>query len=162
VIFIIFIIVFLTESSVYGKKIDVNNLKIKQNEESLQSLQNLILNTNKNNDIDLNVFQNKSFADYDEVIPFIALLESMFAPVDPQAEISVKSQQDQIFLNHYADYKINLKFTQKDLLYKALEELYSSRFITKITDFSMNYSQSEDGKINNFTSFEFTIRLFLK
>jgi len=157
-IFILFIIFFFSINLAYSKKIAANEKQVQQNEQDLQSLQKLVLNSG--GAIDLEMFKDKSFADSDEVIPFIALLENMFSKADPQADIVVKSPDDQIFVNHYADYKVSLKISDKDALYSALDELYNSRFITKILDFSINYP--DDPKTPGFSIFEFTVRLFLK
>lgn len=158
-IFILLIIIFLSVNFVYGNKITINQKQVQQNEQNLQSLQKLILN--QGSDIDLDIFQNKSFADFSEVVPFIALLENMLYKIDPEASIIIRSQDEQIFIDHFADYKISLKIgSDKTALYKALDELYNSRFITKILDFSINYPEKDisdsDGR------FEFTVRLFLK
>jgi hypothetical protein len=146
----------------YGKKIQANQKQITKNEQDLLALQRLILNSGSGTGINISLFQNKSFADYNEVIPFTTLLENMFEKVDSDAVIAIKSQEDEIFTQHFADYDINLKAKNKDLLFKALEDLYNSRFITKVMNLSMDYTPTADEKGNEFSSLTLSLRLYLK
>jgi hypothetical protein len=161
-IFLLMTIVFLFIDISYGKKIQANQKDIQKNEQDLLNLQHLILSSEGNDQVDISLFQNKAFADYNEVVPFTALLENMFAKVDPEALISIKSQEDHIFTDHFADYSLKLKIKDKETLFKALDELYNSRFITKVMEFSMDYLSNEDKNSNTFSVIELTIRLYLK
>jgi len=162
VIFLLLICVFFALKLVYANRIEVNKKQIAKNEQELTALQRLILDTQNKNNLDISLFQDKSFASYDEVVPFIALLEKMFEKIDPKAEIVVKSQEDQIFIDHFADYNVKLKINDKDAFFKALQELNDSRFIIKIMNFMMQYKTDETGKKNDLDETEFIIRLFLK
>jgi len=162
VIFLLLTSVFLLVNFSYGKKIQVNQKEIAKNEQALLALQRLILNSENGKGMDISLFQNKSFADYTEVIPFTALLENMFEKVDPEASISIKSHEDQIFADHFADYTIKLKVENKEALLKAVEDLYNSRFITKVMNFSMDYTPTQNGKNNELSGIELSLRLYLK
>jgi hypothetical protein len=161
-IFIIFIIIFLITGFSYNSKISANETEIAKNEQALLDLQKLILTTENKDNVDISLFQNKSFADFDEVIPFIALLENMFSKPGLQAEIAIKSQEDQIFIDHFADYSVSVKVSDPQVLFGILKDLYDSRFITKVMSFTMQYDLSDDGETNVLKETDFTIRLYLK
>ncbi len=96
-------------------------------------------------------------------IPARTFLENLFSAVDPDAEIIIKSKENQIFIDHFADYTVKLEIKEKkDLFYMALDELDKSRFIINILGFSMNYKPAEDRSINQLDEAELTIRLFLR
>ncbi|MBU0577991.1 hypothetical protein KJ742_06600 [Patescibacteria group bacterium] len=161
VVFLIVSIVFLSLFLSYYKKVKENETKIVQTQQTLADLQYLV-EIDFNGQIDSDILDEKSFAQYDEVIPFITLLESLFSVIDPQADITIKSQEKQIFIDHYADYRIVLDMNEKkDLFLKALDELYNSSFITKITSFTMNYRQDDDGLTHKLNEVDFVIRLYL-
>ena len=66
-------------------------------------------------------------------------------------------------MDHFADYQVRLKTGQnKELFFRALEELYNSRFITHMLNFELDYKPAEDGKFNRLNQVEFVVRLFLK
>ena len=162
VIFILFNILFVSTYFSYQNKIEENEIQIAMAQETLANLQYLAT-TNENEEVTSDLFKTKSFVGYEEVIPFIAMLESLFSVIDPKAEITIKSQEEQIFIDHFADYSVNLKISNnKELFFKAIEELYNSRFITRLNNFVIQYKPTADGNINELKEIEFTIRLFLK
>jgi hypothetical protein len=110
------------------------------------------------------LFEKKSFASYDEVIPFIAYLEKLLSVVDPNVLVSIKNQEGEIFLNHYADYNVDLKLQPggAENLFSALDLLYDSRFIVKPLDFSMSYNPLEGQATNVLGEVTLDFRLFLK
>ena len=160
--FIIIILIFITISSIYGGKITASRNEIEQTKSTLANLQSII-EFGQEGEIDNELLESKQFADYQEVIPFITYLEGLFTAIDPKAELTIKSREEQIFIDHYADYKVSLKIGQKkELFYKAFDELYNSKYITQLTNFAMNYKPTEDSEKNQLSDVEFTIRLFLK
>ena len=163
VIFLIFIIVFLAIGFSYGEKILMNKQQIESSRQALESLVTLAELKESKDEETLNILQKKSFAKYDEVVTFIAILESLFSTIDPKSEITVKSKEEQIYLDHYADYSVLLKVGEdkKELFLKALDELYNSRFITKIINFTINYKPPAEDNLNEMEQAELTIRLYL-
>jgi len=109
-------------------------------------------------------FEKKSFASFEDVIPFIAYLEKLLSPIDPEAQITIKSPEGQIYLDHFADYAVHFKLIpgKKELLMKALEQLYDSRFIVKNLSFTMLYSPMEESEKNEFQEMLMSLRLYLK
>jgi len=155
VIFILLTIASVVADNSYKNKNIANRNEIQQTKDTLMNLQLLAAK-----DDELSQF--KEFAEYEEVIPFITYLESLFTMVDPKAELTIRSQEKQIFIDHFADYKIILKIgAKKDLFFMALDELYNSRYINKLINFTMNYKPDEDNA-SQFTNAEITIRLYLK
>jgi len=115
--------------------------------------------------IQQSLFEKKSFSSYDEVIPFIAYLEKLFSAIDPEAQITIKSQEGQIFLDHFADYNVDLKMKPegRDWLYKALDQLYGSRFIVKPMSFTMYYNPPASGTGNSeLQEIILVLRLYIK
>ncbi len=162
IVFIVFILIFITAGNIYSNKILANQGEIKQTKSTITSLQSII-EFGKEGEIDNDLLEAKQFAEYQEVIPFITYMEGLFSAVDPKAELTIKSKEEQIFIDHYADYKVGLKVGQKkELFYKALDELYNSQYITQFTNFTMNYKPLEDGSEIKLSNVEFTVRLFLK
>ena len=158
--FLILCIILASLSYSWSEKIKINNSQIELSQKKLSDLQYLV-NADVTTDED-NLLETKFFAQYEEVIPFITFLESLFSIIDPNAEITIKSNEKQIFIDHFADYTINLKTnTKKELFFKALDELYNTQYITKLTAFTMNYKPVEEGKNNELFEVEFSIRLFL-
>ncbi len=146
----------------YREKFQVDQIEIQKNKEFLENLQ-VIARSEDKADPEDSIFLKKSFATYEEVVPFIAFLESLFSAVDPDAEIIIKSRENQIFINHFADYTIHLEINEnKNLLLKAFEELEDSRFITATTNFNIDYKPTGDENLNKLTDVELTVRLFLK
>jgi len=110
------------------------------------------------------LFEKKSFSSFEEVIPFIAYLEKLFSAIDPEAQITIKSQEGQIFLDHFADYNVDLKMKPagKEWLFKAMDQLYNSRFIVKPMSFTMYYNPLEGEAKNELQEIILVIRLYLK
>jgi hypothetical protein len=163
-VFVLFSIIFLFMFFSYRQKIADNDIKIEQAQQTLANLQYLatLEKQGVGDTIETSLFAKKSFVGYEEVIPFIAMLESLFTMIDPKAEITIRSEEEQIFTDHFADYYVHLKIDdKKELFFKALDELYNSRFVTKITDFNMQYKAAEDSDKNEFSEIEFIIRLYL-
>ena len=160
-LFLFLAIILLSVNTSFGSKIKASENIIAQNDQMILSLQKLALQSG-GQDIDISLFQNKSFAEYGDVIPFIPYLEKLLSEADPQAEVAIRSDEDQIFLDHFADYRISLKVQNKEKLFKAMDELHNSRFIAKILNFSMNYKPVTENGRNEFTDAEFTVRLYLK
>lgn len=159
-LFLVLIIVFLIVSASFSKAIGKNHETISQNESLLISLQQLVLNSNQDS-MNATMYENKSFAEYDEVVPFVLFMESTFSSVDPQAEIAIKSSEDQIFIDHFADYGARVKIAEKDAFFEALNSLHNSKYVVKILNFSMLYKQLEAKGQNQFTEVEFVVRLYL-
>jgi hypothetical protein len=163
-VFVLLSIIFLFMYSSYRQKIADNDIRIEQAQQTLANLQYLatLEKQEAGDTIENSLFAKKSFVGYEEVIPFISMLESLFTMIDPKAEITIRSQEEQIFTDHFADYSVRLKIDdKKELFYKALDELYNSRFVTKITDFTMQYKAAEESNKNEFSEIEFIIRLYL-
>lgn len=162
IVFLVITVALIVIAFSYGEKTQANQSEIEKNLATFENLQSLIQQesgTSAKNAL----LQKKSFAEYEEVIPFITFLENLFAVIDPKVEITIKSHENQIFMDHFADYQIRLKAGQnKELFFKALEELYESRFITHMLNFEMDYKPTEDGKFNQLSQIEFVVRLFLK
>jgi len=154
----LFIILMITYFS-FGRQIKLQEKSIEQNLKIVESLENTIEENQGVLDDDL--FQKKSFADFDEVIPFIAFLEPLLFTIDSETKINIESTEQQIISNRYADYHIRLAINQKkDLFSKVLDELYKSHFLIQIIDFRMNYKEREE--INTLDEIDFIIRLYLK
>ncbi len=145
----------------FRQKIQANQEEVEKNIILFQNLQVIVQAEDQEISGD-DLFLKKSFASYEEVVPFIAFLESLFSDIDPDAEIIVKSRESQIFIDHFADYTVKLDIgSNKEFLYKTLEELDQSRFIINILSFNMDYKPDEE-KLNRLDTVELKIRLFLK
>ncbi|MBU0727774.1 hypothetical protein KKA95_03755 [Patescibacteria group bacterium] len=163
-IFVLFIIVSLSSSAILHGKTNDDLQKIEEDKITLASLERLAMieASESIESTESGILIDKAFAGYDEVIPFIALLESLFSIIDQKADITIKSKENQIFLDHFADYTVNLEIDNNaELFFKAFDELYNSRFITRITSFALNYKTMETGGHNELKEAEFTIRLYL-
>ncbi len=147
----------------YRNKYQANQEEILENEQAYENLQKVARADIRAFEED-DVFLKKSFADYEEVVPFIAFLESLFSVIDPEAEIVIKSTEKQIFVDHFADYTVqmNIDEERKELLYKAFDELKKSRFITNLMEFEMDYKPVGEGEVNRLDRVGFSVRLFLK
>ncbi len=144
----------------YEGKVELNREEIASNETLLKSLEAIALKEVVAEDETLG---RKTFAEYEEVVPFISYIEGVFSEVDPKAEVSVRSKQEQIFIDHFADYIVRLKIDQNiDQLKGALEELNQSRYIINTLKLNMNYKPTGDEQLNYLNQVEFTIRLFLR
>jgi hypothetical protein len=109
------------------------------------------------------ILTKKSFAKYEEVIPFVAILENLFSAIDQESEISLKSKEDEMYVNHYADYTASLKMDsdKKLLFFQVFDELYNSQFITDVIDFSISYSPESESNPSELNRAEIIIRLYL-
>lgn len=102
-------------------------------------------------------------APYDQIVPFISFLESLFAIIDKESKITIKNEENQIMINRYADYEVKLKPGEKmDLFLKALDGLYKSKYLTKVTNFEIDYSPTEDGKESKIEDIILVIRLYFE
>ena len=154
-------IALISVSVSYNRKIAANDVEIEKAQEQLSTLQ-LLVSTGDEEEIQQKI-GNKEFATYEEVVPFIGLLESLFAIIDKEASILVKTTEDQIFMDHYADYEVNLELkNNKELFYKALDQLHNSRYITRILSYNLNYKPESEGTRNTLTEVSFVIRLYFE
>ena len=167
IVLIILITAAMINASRFKGMIQQNEKIIEQNKKTLEQMERTIAIQNaQSGDTGYDLFSKKSFAGYDEVIPFIALLEKMFSAIDPEAIINLASSEDQMPINRYADYSIRLKIGEKkELFYKTLDEIENSRFITKINDVKIQWEEKkeegEEKRVNKLSTANFTIRLFL-
>ena len=154
-------IILISVSVSYNRKIASNDLIIQKAQDQLSNLQLLVAQSDQKEVKE--TIGNKEFATYEEVVPFIGLLESLFSIIDKDASITVKTPEEQIFMDHYADYEVNLKIgSKKDLFLKALDQLHSSRYITRIISFNLNYKPESEGGNNTLTDVLFDLRLYFK
>ena len=144
----------------FSKKIEANQKQIEDSKMQLIELQNIA--SNEEGPIDEKVI-NRSFAPYSEIVPFISLLESLFAIIDPDSKINVRNNEKGISINRYADYEVVLKPIGKmELFLKALDELHKSKYLTKIVNFNMNYAPKDAGGRNELSDVNLTIRLYFE
>lgn len=164
VLFLLFSITFTVSFFHYRKRAKAVYTEIERSKTTYAGLESLLsMEEEPLKDTEDNYADRKAFAPYEEVVPFISLLESLFTTVDPKAEITIKSREEQIFIDHFADYGVKLKIGQnKDLFFKALDELSNTRYIAKWISFNVHYKSLEDGSQNTLAEAEFTVRLFLK
>lgn len=157
---VIITVVLTIINSGYSRKIEYNYIQIQDSQKQLTELQHII--DQEEEPID-NQAENRSFAPYDQIIPFISLLESLFAIIDPESKITIKNQEREIFINRYADYEISLRPGEKiDLFLKGLDQLYSLKYLTKITDLAATYKPDEAGEKNEIDLINLTIRLYFE
>ena len=162
IIMLVLIFVLTGVRASYGNRIAANNLEIEKNVELIKNFQLLVSGGPEAAHLAADIFQKKSFANFDEVIPFIAFLENLFYPIDDKANIIVKSRENQIFMDHFADYEVAMQIkADKEELYRALDELDDSRFITNLLRFDLDYKPVEDD-VNQLKQIKLVIRLFLK
>ncbi len=149
----------------YNDKTQANINQIQTSKQLQQSLEAVVqpAETAQTQQTEASILTKKSFAKYEEVIPFVAILENLFSAIDPESEISLKSKEDEISANHYADYTASLKMDSGKipLFFQAFDELYNSKFITDITGFSISYSPESEGNPSELNRAEITIRLYL-
>lgn len=158
--FIIFILIFIFVAIFYSQKAADNRSEVEKNQQALLNLQRIAINQQRENS--LNYLEEKSFAEFNEVIPFIAFLEDLFDEVDSEAMVSITTQENQIFSQRFADYSIRADIENIDTLTNTLSELQESRFITKLIDLKFEYEQSAFEPINQPKQIELALRLFLK
>ncbi len=102
-------------------------------------------------------------APYEEIVPFITLLEDLFGLIDEEARITIKNEEEQIRANRYADYEVKMNINnKKKILFKALDELHKSKYLTRVIGLNMDYDQSADGEVNELTKTNLIIRLFFE
>jgi cysteinyl-tRNA synthetase len=160
VLLLIIIITLLFVKSSYASKIAYNQKQIQDSQKQVQALEKII---NQNDATVTDETQGRSFATYDQIVPFISLLESLFSVIDPESKITVKNQEKEIFINRYADYEVSLQPKGKvDLFLKGLDELQNLKYLTKIIDFAINYGPSESNQKNEIQDITLTIRLYFE
>lgn len=160
VVFAIMSLILLGVNHSYREKITSNENQIQDIRMQLQELQKVIEEEEKI--IDQRV-SGRSFAPYEEIVPFISLLESLFAIIDNESRIAIKNEEDQILINRYADYEVNLNPGAKtDLFLKALNELYKSKYLTKVISFNINYAPDKEDSRNAIEDVSLTIRLYFE
>lgn len=144
----------------YQNKIELSRKEISSNQVLLKSLEAI---AQKEVVAESESLKRKAFTEYEEVIPFISYVEGLFFEVDPKAEVAIRSKQEQIFIDHFADYTVQLKIDKNiEKLEKALSDLNQSRYITNILSLDMDYKPTGDEELNYLNQVRFTIRLFLK
>lgn len=159
-IFIIIVITLVVFSQSYANKIASNQGQMQDIKMQLEELDEIV---NEEEGVDDAKIGEHAFASYEEIVPFISLLESLFAIIDKESEILVRDKEGQILINRYADYEVKLKPGKKiDLFLKALNELHKSKYITKVTKFVINYVPDEEGDKNEMNEVNLTIRLYFE
>lgn len=105
----------------------------------------------------------RRFAPYEDIVPFIGLLENLFGLIDSKAQITIKDEERQILANRYADYEVKLSIgNKKNVLFKALDELYRSKYLTRVMSFNMRYSTLKDQEGSALEEVTFVIRLYFE
>jgi len=142
----------------FSKKVKLNEDQILDAKTQLAQLEQLV---SKQEDNTAERIKNREFAPYTEIVPFIGLLESLFAIIDPSSEIRVKNQESEIYINRYADYEVQLNPRGKmEIFERALDELHKLKYLTKIVNFEMQYDPPEEGKPGEIKEVILTIRLY--
>ena len=160
VVFSVTLITLLILNYSYGSKVSANEAQIQDAKNQLTQLESIV--NSEESEMDPRIVGH-TFAPYTEIVPYIELLESLFAIIDKDSKIVVRDKENQIFINRYADYEVTLQPGNKmPLLIKALDELQKSKYITKITQFAINYTPSETGKKNVVNEVSLTIRLYFE
>lgn len=155
--------IFLFANFSYKEKIVLNLDEVQKNEKTLEDLKRVADEKGDHRPETYIDVDEKAFAPFEEVIPFITFLENKFLPIDPTAEITVKSRDEQIPIDHYADYSVRLKINkQKDRFFVVVDELHYSNFITKVLNFKMQYETDHESKQNRLAKAELVIRLYLE
>ncbi|MFH0838350.1 MAG: hypothetical protein V1880_03745 [Patescibacteria group bacterium] len=156
---IISLILFAVNSSYHGK-ITSNEGQI---QDAKMQLTELTKSINEERAVIDQKIMGRTFAPYDEIVPFISLLESLFSIIDTESGITIKSEEKQILINRFADYEVKLKPGDKfDLFLKALDELYTSKYLTKITGLNINYSPRKEDQGNMIDEVSLNIRLYFE
>ncbi len=143
--------------------------KIAEDEKKIEEIQQRITNLNQNIIENKEALENdeaskkKAFATYDEIVPFISLLEDLFGLLDEKTSIIIRDERDQIYSNRYADYEVKLDVGENtDFFLAALNELHKSKYITRVMNFNMNYNSFTESGVNQLKSVNFVIRLFFE
>lgn len=145
----------------FNNKIADNNKQILEIQTQLKTLQMAASEPEAEVTNDRTIDQ--ALAPYDEIVPFISFLESLFAIIDKESKITIKNEENQIMINRYADYEVKLNpGEKKDLFLKALDGLYKSKYLTKITNFKIDYLPTEDGKSSNIDNIDLVVRLYFE
>jgi len=160
VLLLILTIVLLSLGISFSTKIEANAGQIQDAESQLFQLQQIV---NEEADAELKKIENRKLAAEDEIVPFISLLENLFAIIDPESEIGLKSKENEIYINRYADYEVQLDDLSKmDLFLKVLDELHESKYLTKIVSFRLNYGVNEESNTNEIRKANLIIRLYFE
>jgi len=144
----------------YSNKVSANESQIEDAQSQLTELESIVNAEEITSDPRI---AGRAFAPYDEIVPYIELLESLFGIIDKDSKILVRDKENQILINRYADYEVKLKpGTKMGLLLKALDELHKSKYITKVTQFVVNYTPLDEGKGNMVDEVSIKIRLYFE
>jgi hypothetical protein len=162
-IFVILSVIFMVQGQAVHREESKIRSQVQANDQAFVNLQKMAKEAEKKA-LQQSLFEKKSFSSFEEVIPFIAYLEKLFSAVDPEAQITIKSQEGQIFLDHFADYNVDLKMKPegKEWLFKAMDQLYGSRFIVKPMSFTMYYNPLQGEGKNELDEVLLVLRLYLK
>lgn len=160
-VLIILIVLFTFFIRSYNQQTEENNRLILENQKKLAQLQQLAAAEAPASPADN--LQNKSLVDFNQVIPFIAFLEKLFAAVDKEAQVSIKTREDQIFSSRFADYRVIARAHNPTALFTALDQLQQSVFITHLIDFNLTYESAGESSLSHrLNKVDLLIRLFLK
>lgn len=144
----------------FGNKVSANEKQIQDAQNQLTELEKIV--NEEEGSMDPRI-EGRIFAPYEEIVPYIELLESLFAIIDKDSKIIVRDKENEILINRYADYEVKLKPGNKiNLLFRALDELHKSKYITKVTQFTINYMPVEEGGSNIIDEVSLTIRLYFE
>lgn len=153
--------VLLAITFTYNNRIRANDAQISDVQTQLKNLQTEANATESA--ATQETLQERALAPYDQIVPFINFLESLFAIIDKDSKITIKDEENQIRINRYADYNVVLSPGDKlDLFLKALDGLYKSKYLTKIINFEISYSPTDDGKNTKISEIDLTIRLYFE
>ncbi len=104
---VVLVVVFLAKGVSVRQEVTKIRTQIQANDLAYLNLQKMAQEAEQKA-IKQSLFEKKSFSNFDEVIPFIAYLEKLFSAIDPEAQITIKSQEGQIFLDHFAETGVSL------------------------------------------------------
>lgn len=159
-IFSVILIALVLLNLSFSNKVSANESQIEDAKNQLTQLENIVNTEEQTSDPRI---AGRLFAPYDEIVPYIELLESLFGIIDKDSKIIVRDKESQIMINRYADYEVTLKPGNKmELLFKALDELHKSKYITKVTQFVINYAPAEEGTANVVDEVSLKIRLYFE
>jgi hypothetical protein len=145
----------------FDKKTNGNKTQILSIQSQIKQLQ-MIAGEPQSEAVDKEI-AGRVLAPYDEIVPFISFLESLFAIIDKESKITIKDEEKQIMINRYADYGVELRPGEKfDLFLKALDGLYTSKYLTKIMSFNINYLPAKDNSSNKVENISLVIRLYFE